>query len=210
MSRRSSLTHTAYHCMVVLSGTSLADSLLPWRLPSIIFSDAFGGSQETATLGFCIKLHILTVFSTELYVYLTVFQERPVSLVSCPAYFSHAEGKNSLVNGLFRFCSVRFKNWWRHVFKNVLCDVTQVMTLWNSAKETVRSRDHPSRGFRTPRNEDSQNLKPLPTSEALRRSYRHLKLRNFTLPVGKLRSTYRAFMEVLAFLRWSSLWFCLA
>ena len=26
-------------------------------------------------------------------------------LVSCPAYFSHAEGKNSLVNGLFRFCS---------------------------------------------------------------------------------------------------------
>ena len=28
-------------------------------------------------------------------------------LVSCPAYFSHAEGKNSLVNGLFRFCSKR-------------------------------------------------------------------------------------------------------
>ena len=40
------------------------------------------------------------------------------------------------------------------------------MTLWNSAKETVRSRNHPSRGFRTPRNEDSQNLKPLPTSES--------------------------------------------
>ena len=76
MSRRSSLTHTAYHCMVVLSGTSLADSLLPWRLPSIIFSDEFGGSQETATLRFCIKLHILTVFSTKLYVYLTIFQER--------------------------------------------------------------------------------------------------------------------------------------
>ena len=28
-------------------------------------------------------------------------------LVSCPAYFSHAEVKNSLVNGLFRFCSKR-------------------------------------------------------------------------------------------------------
>ena len=89
-----------------------------------------------------------------------------LSLVSSPAYFSHAERKNSLVNGLFRFRSVRFKNWWRHVFKNVLCDVTQVMTLWNSAKETARSRDHPSRGFRTPRNEDSQNLKPLSTSES--------------------------------------------
>ena len=31
--------------------------------------------------------------------------------VSCPAYFSHTEGKNSLVNGLLRFRSVRFKNW---------------------------------------------------------------------------------------------------
>ena len=40
------------------------------------------------------------------------------------------------------------------------------MTLWNSAKETARSRDHPSRGFRTPRNEDSQNLKPLSTPES--------------------------------------------
>ena len=41
MSRRSSLTHTACRCMVVLSGTSLADSLLPWRLPSIKFSGEF-------------------------------------------------------------------------------------------------------------------------------------------------------------------------
>ena len=32
MSKWSSLTHTAYHCMVVLSGTSLADSLLPWKV----------------------------------------------------------------------------------------------------------------------------------------------------------------------------------
>ena len=77
MSRWSSSTHTAYHhCMVVLSWTSLADSLLPWRLPLIMFSDEFGGSQETAILELCIKLNILTVFSTNLYVYLTVFQER--------------------------------------------------------------------------------------------------------------------------------------
>ena len=34
-----------------------------------------------------------------------------IYIVSCPAYFSHAEGKNSLVNGLFCFCSVRFKTW---------------------------------------------------------------------------------------------------
>ena len=31
-------------------------------------------------------------------------------VVSCPDYFSHAEGKNSLVNCLFNFCSMRFKN----------------------------------------------------------------------------------------------------
>ena len=33
----------------VLSATSLADSLLHWRLPSTIFLGKFGGSQETAT-----------------------------------------------------------------------------------------------------------------------------------------------------------------
>ena len=81
MSRRSSWTHTACRCMVVLSGTSLADSLLPWRLPLIIFSGEFGDSQETATLEFCIKLHILIVFSIDFYVYLTVSQERPVSRI---------------------------------------------------------------------------------------------------------------------------------
>ena len=32
---------------------------------------------------------------------------RRLDLVSCPAYFSHAEGKNSQVNGLFCFCSKR-------------------------------------------------------------------------------------------------------
>ena len=77
----SSLTHTDRHYMVVLFGTSLTDSLLPWRLPSIIFSGKLGGSQETATLGFFIKLHILTVFSTDLYVFLTVFQDLWVKLL---------------------------------------------------------------------------------------------------------------------------------
>ena len=109
------------------------------------------------------------------------------NVASCPAYFSHMEGKNSLVNGLFCLCSMWFKNWWRNVFQS---DITQAMKLWNSSKETVCSRDHPSWSFRTPRSEDSLNLKPLSTSESLRRSYRHLKLRDFTLPVGKLRNTY--------------------
>ena len=78
------------------------------------------------------------------------------------------KGGNSLLHqiALLRYSTVRFKNWWRHVFKNVLCDVRQVVTLWNSAKETARRRDHSSRSFRTPRNEDSQNLKPLSTSES--------------------------------------------
>ena len=65
--------------MVVLFWTSLIDKLLPWMLSLIIFSDEFGGSQETAILEFYIKLHILTVFLTNLYVYLTVFQERHVN-----------------------------------------------------------------------------------------------------------------------------------
>ena len=74
-----SLTHTACCCMVVLSGTSLADSFLHWRFPSKIFSGEFGGSHEIATLKVCIKLHILTVFLIALYAYLTTLQERPVS-----------------------------------------------------------------------------------------------------------------------------------
>ena len=41
----------------------------------------------------------------------TEYLEATLGLVSSPAYFSHAEGKNSLVNGLFHFRSVRFKNW---------------------------------------------------------------------------------------------------
>ena len=135
----------------------------------------------------------------------------PAALVSSPAYFSHAEGKNSLVNGLFRFCSVRFKNWWRHVFKNIFCDVTQVVTLWNSAKETARSRNHPSRSFRTPKSEDLQNLKPLSTSESAKTILSTSEAQE-PHPVSwqAQKLTCRAFIEVLAFLRWFVLWFCLA
>ena len=123
-------------------------------------------------------------------------------VVSCPDYFSHAEGKNSLVNCLFNFCSVRCKNWWRNIFKNVLYDVTQSLKLRKSSQETACCRDHPSRSFRTPRNEDSQNTKPLPISDSPETILSTFEsLRNFTLPVFKLRNTHCPFTEVLAFLR---------
>ena len=41
---------------------------------------------------------------------------------------------------------------------------------------------------------------------ALRQFYRHLKLRNFTLPVDKLRNTHHQFKQVLVFFRQSVLW----
>ena len=86
-------------------------------------------------------------------------------IVLCPDYF-YAEGKNSLVNCLFNFCCVQFKNWWRNVFKNVLCEVTQSMKLQKCSKEMACCRNHPSRSFWMLRNEDSQNMKPLSTSES--------------------------------------------
>ena len=48
--------------------------------------------------------------------------------------------------------------------------------------------------------------------KAPRQSYRHLKLRNFTLTVFKLRNTHRPFTEVLEFLRssFSDLVACIA
>ena len=49
---------------------------------------------------------------------------------------------------------------------NALCDVTQSLRPRKSSKETARCRDHPSWSFRTPRNQDSQNLKSLSTSES--------------------------------------------
>ena len=104
--------------------------------------------------------------------------------------------KNCLVNSLFT-CGLKLGDttsciMWRHTS----------MKLWNTSKETARCRDHPSRSSRIPRNKTWSLFRP---QKALRRSYRHLKLRNFTLPVGNLRNTYHAFMEVLVFLRWSVL-----
>ena len=100
-------------------------------------------------------------------------------LVLCQDYFSHTEGKKSLVNCLFDFCSVRFKNWWCNVFKFVLRDITQSLKLWKSSNETARGRDHLSRSFQTPRNEDAQRCTKHEASVNLRKpwgpSYQHLK-----------------------------------
>ena len=80
--------------------------------------------------------------------------------------------------------------------------VTQSLKLRKSSKETACCRDLPSRSFRTPRNEDSQNMKPLSTSDSPETILSTFEsLRNFTLPVFKLRNTHHPFTEVLAFLR---------
>ena len=64
-------------------------------------------------------------------------------IVSCPDYF-YTEGKNSLVNCLFNFCSVQFKKLvTQPSFKNVLCDVTQSMKLGKISEETACCRNHP-------------------------------------------------------------------
>ena len=78
-------------------------------------------------------------------------------MVSCPDYFSHAEGKSSLVNCLFNFCSVRFKNWWHNIFENVLCDITQSLHYERAIeRRLVAGIMRPSRSFQMPRNKDSQ------------------------------------------------------
>ena len=127
----------------------------------------------------------------------TVCKDLPCS----QTIFLYREGKNRLVSGLFRFCSVRFKHWWHNIFKNVLCDVPQSLKLWKSLKETCRFRDNPSLSFQTLRNEDFTKHE---ASINLRKPLDNLiniwKLRNFTLPVVKLRNTHHLFTEVLAFL----------
>ena len=80
-------------------------------------------------------------------------------------------------------------------------DVTQSLNLLNSSKETACCRVHPSRSFQTPKNKGSQNMKPLSTSDSPETILLTLEsLRNFTLPVFKLRNTHRPFTEVLGFL----------
>ena len=69
-------------------------------------------------------------------------------------------GENSLVNCLFNFWLSKLVTQ-----RLVLCDVTQSLKLRRSSKELARCRNHLSQSFRTPRNEDSQNMKPLLTSK---------------------------------------------
>ena len=117
-----------------------------------------------------------------------------------PRLFFARGGEKHLFNCLSNFCSVWFKNWWCNIFKNVLCDVTQSLKLRKSSKETACCRDHPSWSFRMPRNKGSQNMKPLLTSDSPETILSTFEsLRNFTLPVFKLRNTHHLFTEVLAF-----------
>ena len=138
----SSLTHTACRCMVVISGTSLADSSLPWRLPLIIFSGKFGGFQETATLEFCIKLHILIVFSIDLYVYPTVSQERWVSRIpicfmtplpcSTPMCLLHLAAIASVLTNMWN-CTLR-KTLFVPTLQDTCASVTPVQETWTLSR----------------------------------------------------------------------------
>ena len=76
-----------------------------------------------------------------------------------PDYSSTWEGRSTAYS-IFVTCSLM------RCLSNALCDVTQSLKLRKSSKETARCKDHPSQSFRTPRNEDSQNLKSLSTSES--------------------------------------------
>ena len=58
-----SLPLTAYHCMVVLSGTYHTVNLAPWRLHLMIFSGISGGFRGIATHKYSIKLLIWTCSS---------------------------------------------------------------------------------------------------------------------------------------------------
>ena len=66
------------HCLSLYGG-ALWDVTCR-QLPSLevafnTIADELGGSQNTAILEFCIKLHILKVFSIDLYIYLTISQD---------------------------------------------------------------------------------------------------------------------------------------
>ena len=123
-------------------------------------------------------------------------------------FFSHTEGKFSLVNCLrisFSFyCSLK-------VGDTTSCTYYATSyKAWKLQKSSAHCRDHPFQSFRTPKNKDSRNLKPLSTPQRPYYISSTFKLRNFTLPVGKLRNTHSQFTEVVAFFCWSILWLCLA
>ena len=61
-----------------------------------------------------------------------------IRLVSCPDYFSHAEGKNSLVNCLFNFCSVRFKNTRRPQPSHIVYSTSKIRLIITSRQLKVQ------------------------------------------------------------------------
>ena len=106
--------------------------------------------------------------------------------------------KCSVGNCLFNFCSVWFKNWWRNIFKNVLCYLKQSLKVRKSPKEMARCRDHPGAPER-----HSQNMKPCDNL---------IDIWKLTLPVFKLRNTHTPVHRSASFLHWSfsgSTWFSL-
>ena len=132
-------------------------------------------------------------------------------IVSCPDYFSPAQTAFCMRRGkivwstaysIFVLCGFKIGD--TTSLKIVSCDVTRSLKLRKSSKETACCRNHVSRSFRTPRNEDSQNVKHLTTSESPETILLPaLKLTNFTRPVFKLRNTHRLFTESLESLRLS-------
>ena len=124
-------------------------------------------------------------------------------LVSSPALFSHQEAKNSLVNGLFPFRSMRFKNLWLTSLKMDYVRSGKSRHYETMPKRQLVSRDHPSLTSEHREMKLHKTWSLCRPQKALKRSYRHLTSL-------KLRSPYHAFMEILAFLCYSVLWFCTA
>lgn len=80
---------------------------------------------------------------------------------------------------------------------NTSCKATRQITDYKESKNICR--ELLSWSFWTPRSENSQNAKLLPTSERLWHNLIwHLKHKKFLLPVGKLGSTHHPFTKPMA------------
>ena len=127
-----------------------------------------------------------------------------LSLVSFPDYFSAREGGGILAYSVFVPCSLKIgdvpysktyyvrshKAWnYERAVKRRL--ISEIILLWS---------------FQMLRNKVSQNWTFCQPRKALRQSYWHLKLRNFTLPVVKFKNTHYPFTEDLGLLCQSVLW----
>ena len=131
------------------------------------------------------------------YVYYFIYSvvPRPCSLqVLFPDYSTACmKGKNSFVNCL--------------AWKLVMQCLKECILWFHATLETIKlyREDHLSWSLWAPMNKD---LKPLSTSERPWGSLTwHLTLRKLTLPVGT--HTGWSHKQVLAFICWSVLWFCL-